>query len=147
MPLQRRKIAVSNRKHQTQSSENRRQWTLEHSERNVRLALTCDWSVSRLATLISPSDHLFPATVLKGTVRVCMDLVTHHTCAHYTPVLREKFFLTLYVLNLFWGCWVRCSMWTDAVLFVFFWWDSWPYLVVTHTLWRHMSPKFRCYLI
>jgi len=38
---------------------------------------------------------------------VCVDLVTHHkkrcTCAHYTPVLRENFLLTLLSINLLSG--------------------------------------------
>jgi len=43
--------------------------------------------------------------------------IKRYTCAHYTPVLRENFLLTPLVF--FWGCWLSCSMWTDAALFVF----------------------------
>jgi len=39
---------------------------------------------------------IFCSYGLRNRVRLCVDLVTHHqkryTCAHYTPVLREKFF-------------------------------------------------------
>jgi len=46
--------------------------------------------------------------------------IKRYTCAHYTPVLRQNFLLTPFVLTLFWGSWLRCSMWTDAALFVLF---------------------------
>ena len=66
-------------------------------------------------------------------VCVCVDLVTHHqkryTCAHYTPVLRENSSLAPLFNYLLGSCWFKCSMWTVAVLFIFFE-DLWTYLVL-----------------
>ena len=35
----------------------------------------------------------------------------------------------------------------QTLSYLYCFWDSWPYLVVTHTPWRHMPPKYPCYLI
>ena len=70
---------------------------------------------------------------IKRRVCLCVDLVTHHQkrykCAHYTPFLRENFFLPL-CLTLF----SRVVDWNfpcgQLLSFLYFFGNLWPYLVV-----------------